>query len=92
MRNNISQKEIERPCFSGPQFGSVWWVEVRCRLAVNTKMQWKDCRWSQETLAGEVRLGRTCVGGIERKVKNPTVTVVNRIAKAFECKLGDLLD
>ncbi|WP_459789031.1 helix-turn-helix domain-containing protein [Alteriqipengyuania sp. 357] len=45
--------------------------------------------WSQ---AGEAGLDRTYVSGIERRVKNPTVTVIERIAKALGCKLGDLLD
>ena len=46
----------------------------------------------QETLALEADLDRTYVSGIERKVKNPTITVVERIAKALNCGLGDLLD
>lgn len=52
----------------------------------------KERGWSQETLAEEARLDRTYVSGIERKVRNPTVTVVERIATALECKLGALLD
>ena len=37
-------------------------------------------------------LDRTYVSGIERKLKNPTVTVVERIASALQCRLGELLD
>jgi DNA-binding Xre family transcriptional regulator len=37
-------------------------------------------------------LDRPYVSRIERKVKNLTITVVERIAKALECTLGDLLD
>ena len=40
----------------------------------------------------KVGLDRTYTSGIERKVKNPTVVVVERITKALECSLGDLLD
>jgi transcriptional regulator with XRE-family HTH domain len=37
-------------------------------------------------------LDRTYIRGIERKVKNPNVTVVERIAEAVGCTLGALLD
>lgn len=67
-------------------------MEVRCRLATNMKALRKERGWSQETLAGEAGLDRTYISGIERQVKNPTITVVERIAKALDCGLGDLLD
>lgn len=67
-------------------------MDVRCRLAANMKALRKERGWSQEALAGEAGLDRTYVSGIERKVKNPTVTVVERIAKALSCTLGELLD
>lgn len=52
----------------------------------------KERGWSQEALADEAGLDRTYISGIERQVKNPTVTVVERVAKALTCSLGDLLD
>ena len=67
-------------------------MDVRDRLARNMKALRKERGWSQETLAGEARLDRTYVSGIERKVKNPTVTVVERIASELQCRLGELLD
>lgn len=87
-----SENEIHSPWFYGLHFGSVWWMDVRCRLAANMKALRKERGWSQEALAGEAGLDRTYVSGIERKVKNPTVTVVERIAKALSCTLGELLD
>lgn len=42
---------------------------------VNMKRLRKERRWSQETLAEEAGLDRTYISGIERVVKNPTVTV-----------------
>lgn len=65
---------------------------MRQRLAVNMKRLRKERRWSQEALADEAGLDRTYISGIERVVKNPTVTVVERVASALECRLGDLLD
>lgn len=45
--------------------------------------------WSRADAAG---LDRTYISGIERRVKNPTITVVDRIAVALECRVGNLLD
>lgn len=67
-------------------------MDVRSRLAINMKTLRKERGWSQETLALEADLDRTYVSGIERKVKNPTITVVERIATALGCSLGNLLD
>ena len=67
-------------------------MDVRCRLAVKMKALRKERGWSQEALAGEAGLDRTYVSGVERRVKNPTITVIERIATALGCKLGDLLD
>jgi len=67
-------------------------MDVRQRLAANMKRLRKERGWSQEALADEAGLDRTYISGIERKVRNPTITVVDRIASALSCKLGDLLD
>jgi transcriptional regulator with XRE-family HTH domain len=67
-------------------------MDVRQRLAVNMKRLRKERGWSQEALAGETGLDRTYISGIERVVKNPTITVIERVAAALSCKLGDLLD
>jgi len=67
-------------------------MDVRQRLAVNMKRLRKERGWSQEDLADEAGLDRTYISGIERRVKNPTVTVVDRVAVALKCKFGELLD
>jgi len=67
-------------------------MDVRDRLAANMKRLRKERGWSQEALADAAGLDRTYISGIERKVKNPTITVVGRIAVALECRMGDLLD
>ena len=59
---------------------------------MNMKRLRKERGWSQEALADEAGLDRTYISGIERVVKNPTITVVARVAVALECRLGDLLD
>lgn len=67
-------------------------MDVRQRLAANMKRLRKERGWSQEALADEAGLDRTYISGIERRVKNPTIVVVERVAVALECRLGDLLD
>jgi transcriptional regulator with XRE-family HTH domain len=67
-------------------------MDVRQRLAVNMKRLRKERGWSQETLADEAGLDRTYISGIERVVRNPTVTVIDRVSVALGCRLGDLLD
>ena len=67
-------------------------MDVRHRLAANIKRLRKERGWSQEALADEAGLDRTYISGIERIVRNPTVTVVERIGSALQCRLGDLLD
>lgn len=67
-------------------------MDVRRRLAVNMKRLRKERGWSQEVLADEAGLDRTYISGIERMVKNPTITVVERVAVALECEIGNLLD
>ncbi len=67
-------------------------MDVRERLAVNMKRLRKDRGWSQEALADAAGLDRTYISGIERIVRNPTLSVVERIAKSLGCQMGELLD
>jgi transcriptional regulator with XRE-family HTH domain len=46
---------------------------------------------SQEELAFEAELHRTYISGVERGVRNPTVTVVAKIAKALGVTPDQLL-
>ncbi|MCO4092867.1 MAG: helix-turn-helix transcriptional regulator [Sphingorhabdus sp.] len=67
-------------------------MDVRERLAVNMKRLRKARGWSQEALADAAGLDRTYISGIERVVRNPTISVVERVAQALNCTMGELLD
>jgi transcriptional regulator with XRE-family HTH domain len=67
-------------------------MDVRSRLALNIKRLRKARGWSQEALADAVPIDRTYISGIERKVRNPTIDVIERIARALGVSAGSLLD
>ena len=87
-----SKNEIHSPWYKRQHEASFWWMDVKTRLAVNMKRLRKERGWSQEALADAAGLDRTYISGVERVVKNPTITVVERVASALDCRLGDLLD
>ncbi|GAM96811.1 hypothetical protein U91I_00432 [alpha proteobacterium U9-1i] len=47
--------------------------------------------WAQEDWPTS-RLHRTYVSGLERKIRNPTILIVERLAKTFKVGPGSLLD
>lgn len=67
-------------------------MDVRGRLARNVKRRREELDWSQEELAEEAGLHRTYVSGIERKVRNPTIEIIDRLAKAMKVTASSLLD
>jgi transcriptional regulator with XRE-family HTH domain len=46
---------------------------------------------SQEQLAVDAVVNRTYVSGVERAAENPTIEVLERLAKALSTDLADLL-
>ncbi len=67
-------------------------MEVRRRLGLNVRRHREERGLSQEELAFESGLHRTYVSGVERGVRNPTVVVVEKIAKALHVPAASLLD
>jgi transcriptional regulator with XRE-family HTH domain len=58
-------------------------MDIRRQLGLNLQRLRHQKGWSQEELAFEAELHRTYVSGIERGVRNPTVVILARIAKAL---------
>ena len=67
-------------------------MDVTQRLARNLRRLRQQQGWSQEEFAFRADIHRTYVSDLERGARNPTITVVNRLATALDVKLGELLD
>ncbi|MCE1236105.1 MAG: helix-turn-helix transcriptional regulator [Hyphomicrobiales bacterium] len=67
-------------------------MDVRERLGRNLRRLRQERGWSQEDLAHESGLHRTYVSDLERVARNPTITVVDRLARTFGVPVGQLLD
>ncbi len=66
--------------------------DVVQRLANNVRTLRRARGLSQEAFADEAGLHRTYVSDIERGARNPTITVVEKLARALNVPCGKLLD
>jgi len=48
--------------------------------------------WSQEQFAFEADIHRTYISDLERGARNPTITVVEKLAGCLGVRVGELLD
>lgn len=64
---------------------------VREILARNVRLARQAAGLSQEDLADRSGIDRTYVSGIEREVRNPTITVVAKFAAALGTTTAELL-
>lgn len=67
-------------------------MDIRERLAKNMRRIRREKGWSQEELADRADVHRTYISGVERCVRNPTITIVGRIADALGVQVGELVD
>jgi transcriptional regulator with XRE-family HTH domain len=67
-------------------------MDIRERLAKNLRQLRRDKGWSQEAFADEAGLHRTYISDLERGARNPTITVVDKLATALSVTPGRLLD
>ena len=66
-------------------------MEVRQRLGRNVRRLREQKGWSQEKFAFEADVHRTYVSDIERGARNPTITVVDKLAKSLGVSFADLV-
>jgi transcriptional regulator with XRE-family HTH domain len=77
---------VDIACLSSPM------DDVRKRLGRNVSRLRKDAGMSQETFADHAGIHRTYASDIERGARNPTILVVERLAKALGVTPGNLLE
>jgi transcriptional regulator with XRE-family HTH domain len=61
-------------------------------LGINVRRLRRAKRWSQEDLAEKANLHRTYVSGIERGVRNPSLTIIFKLAEGLGVQPGNLLN
>lgn len=66
-------------------------MDVRKRLGLNVRRLRVAAGISQEELAFRANIHRTYASDIERGGRNPTITIVERLAAALDVKSSDLL-
>lgn len=66
--------------------------DICFRFGTNLRKLREEQGLSQEAFAEEAGLHRTYVSDIERGVRNPTIVVVEKIARALGVRPGHLLD
>lgn len=59
-------------------------MDIRKQVGLNLKRLRENAELSQEGLAWEADLHRTYISGVERGIRNPTVVVLAKIAKALK--------
>lgn len=66
-------------------------VDIQTRLGLNVRRLREAQGWSQEDYADRAGIHRTYVSDIERGRRNPTITVVEKLAVPFGIVPGELL-
>ncbi len=67
-------------------------MDIRRRLAKNLKRLRQERGLSQEKFAFEVDIHRTYISDLERGARNPTISVIDKLAKYLRVSAGELLD
>lgn len=67
-------------------------MDIRKRIGWNLKRLRSERNITQEDFATDSRLDRGYISGVERGVRNPSVLVLERIAKALHVDVIELFD
>ncbi|UVO50175.1 helix-turn-helix domain-containing protein [Sphingomonas sp. SUN019] len=71
---------------------SVAGVDIRQRLATNMKRLRIERGWSQERYAFEAGIHRTYVSDLERAARNPSLTILDRLAVPLGVPASQLIE
>ena len=67
-------------------------MDIRKRLGSNLKRLRNEQGWSQEEFADRAGIHRTYVSDIERAARNPTISIVEKLAKPLKVSASALLE
>lgn len=67
-------------------------MDIRKRLGNNVRRLRQEKGWSQEEYADRAGIHRTYVSDIERGARNPTISVVEKLATPLGVSAGTLID
>ena len=67
-------------------------MDIRVKFGERVRLRREELGLSQEEFAFQSGIHRTYVSGIERGVRNPSLTMVERIVKALDMKIDDLMN
>jgi transcriptional regulator with XRE-family HTH domain len=67
-------------------------MDIRRRVGLNIKRERTAKGWSQEEFADRAGLHRTYISGLERGIRNPTITVLEKLAAGLGVPPSRLLD
>ena len=65
---------------------------IQARLARNLRALRHKTGLSQEAFADEAGLHRTYVSALERGTRNPSISIIEKLARALDVPAGKLLD
>lgn len=65
---------------------------IQYKFGQQVKLLRKKTNMSQEAFADKCGLDRTYISGIESGVRNPTLQIINTIAKNLDVELSTLFD
>jgi transcriptional regulator with XRE-family HTH domain len=67
-------------------------MDIRRQVGLNLKKLREKRGWSQEELSLDSGVHRTYVSGVERGIRNPTVTVLGRLAETLQTSPASFFD
>jgi transcriptional regulator with XRE-family HTH domain len=66
-------------------------MDIRKKFGKRLRTLREERGWSQEEFADRAGLHRTYVSAVERGVRNPTLSVLERLAKALGVSMAELV-
>jgi DNA-binding XRE family transcriptional regulator len=88
----VQQNMTHRPWIRKLHFCSSWWMDISKAFGENVRKYRKARGLSQEQFALKYEVDRTYISGIERGKRNPTIEIVQKLARALGVSIADLFD